>query len=323
MVGIINPYIFGGGLFKSSVYSGNDGASDIILSGVSSPALCWLKNTSNGGSSAYSHYVLDKNRSAGQFLRPNETSAEAGTIANTSFNSSTVSFGSGASNAGWNVSPDQYAAFVWQEKPGYLDIKSYTGLGGSFVVTHDLGVVPKMIIVKALNASGSAGTWYVYHASNTANPETDYLQLNTSEATTDDVNVWDDTPPTSTQFIAGSLIGSFSINYIAYVFGEVAGESAFGGYTGNGSTSGPTINLGWKPSLLLVKKSQAGGTNGSWRLFSSTWGDDTKSLTVNTNGAFSSNSPALVTLTSSGFNVTSSQADVNENTYDYIYAAWK
>jgi hypothetical protein len=48
------------------------------------------------------------------------------------------------------------------------------------------------------------------------------------------------------------------------VFGESESESVIkcGSYTGNGSSTGPKINLGWEPQWVMVKRTDSGGT--SW-----------------------------------------------------------
>ena len=40
---------------------------------------------------------------------------------------------------------------------------------------------------------------------------------------------------------------------VAYCFAAIAGYSAFGSYTGNGSTDGPFVYLGFRPRYVLVK----------------------------------------------------------------------
>jgi hypothetical protein len=41
-------------------------------------------------------------------------------------------------------------------------------------------------------------------------------------------------------------------NYVTYAFSAVAGYSAFGKYTGNGSTDGPFVYLGFQPRFDFV-----------------------------------------------------------------------
>ena len=64
--------------------------------------------------------------------------------------------------------------------------------------------------------------------------------------------------------------------YVAYLFAHNDGDGEFGpdgdadiikcgSYTGNGSTDGPEIDLGFEPQWVFVKKSSASGE--SWRMY--------------------------------------------------------
>jgi hypothetical protein len=44
-----------------------------------------------------------------------------------------------------------------------------------------------------------------------------------------------------------------TLNFVAYCFAPVAGYSAFGTYTGNGSTDGPFIYTGFRPRFIICK----------------------------------------------------------------------
>jgi hypothetical protein len=57
------------------------------------------------------------------------------------------------------------------------------------------------------------------------------------------------------------------ITYVAYCFAAIPGYSAFGSYTGNGSTDGPFVFLGFRPAVLVLKKS---GNVDNWFIIDST-----------------------------------------------------
>jgi hypothetical protein len=76
--------------------------------------------------------------------------------------------------------------------------------------------------------------------------------------------------PTDTSFMIGNDAGinGSGETYVAYLFAhDPLGPSgdgsdgliACGSYTGNGSTDGPEIDLGWEPQWVLVKNSTSGG----------------------------------------------------------------
>ena len=81
------------------------------------------------------------------------------------------------------------------------------GTGSARTQAHSLSAVPAFITVKNIDqdtsGSGSAH-WFTYHKKNTAAPETDYLELDSSDATADDATVFNDTAPTSSVFSVGT-----------------------------------------------------------------------------------------------------------------------
>jgi hypothetical protein len=126
-------------------------------------------------------------------------------------------------------------------------------------VGHGLGVVPGMIIAKRRSATQN---WGVAHSSLTGT-QTLYLDLTQAVAT----GVWNGTP-TSTVFniTTDGVVNTNGSTYVAYCFAPVAGYSAFGSYTGNGSTDGPFVYLGFRPEFVMIK--DASGTS-QWRMYDS------------------------------------------------------
>ena len=133
-----------------------------------------------------------------------------------------------------------------------FSIVTYTGTGSAGTLAHGLGAVPKFIIIKNRE---STQNWVVYHASNTSEPATDNLYLNLTNATDDEVGMFNDTAPTSTVFSIGTNanVNNNTEGHLAYVFSEVEGFSKFGTYTGNGNADGTYVHLGFKPALFVAK----------------------------------------------------------------------
>ena len=145
-----------------------------------------------------------------------------------------------------------------------FSIVSFTGTGSAATVAHGLGAAPDWIIVK--NRDNASGLWLVYHSANTANPETEYLQLETNGATADDNSAWNDTAPTSTVFSVGTSVASNQngSKMIAYCWTEISGYSKFGSFTGNGGSQ--AIDVGFTPAWVMLRR-----TNGStWGIFDNT-----------------------------------------------------
>jgi len=109
-----------------------------------------------------------------------------------------------------------------------------------------------------------------------------------------------------------------------FVFGDAGDQNVIstGSYIGNGSATGPEINLGWEPQYLLVKNASIGSTE--WYIYDSmrgipTDGDDTV-LKANANDA-ENTSANQYDLTPTGFKVKIDSASVNGNGNTIIYIA--
>jgi hypothetical protein len=87
---------------------------------------------------------------------------------------------------------------------------------------------------------------------------TNFLSLNTNNASTSSIFAWNNTSPTSSVFSVNTNGTDFTNasgrTYVAYCFAPIAGYSAFGTYAGNGSTDGPFVYLGFEPKFILAKR---------------------------------------------------------------------
>ena len=90
-----------------------------------------------------------------------------------------------------------------------------------------------------------------------------WLVLDTTNAEINSAGVWNATAPTSTVAHLGtaSVSNNSGSNMIMYCFHSVEGFSKIGKYTGNGSADGPFVNLGFRPSFVMVKRTDS---TGSW-----------------------------------------------------------
>jgi hypothetical protein len=134
---------------------------------------------------------------------------------------------------------------------GFSIVRYGAGTGATATVGHGLGVAPSMIIIKGTNLS--SWDWSVYHTSigNTA-----AFALNTTAAPSTSSAFWNNTSPTSSVFTVGTsaTVNASTYTYVAYCFAAVAGYSAFGSYTGNGSTDGTFVYLGFRPRWVMFKR---------------------------------------------------------------------
>ena len=180
-----------------------------------------------------------------------------------------------------------------------FSIVSYTGNGStSQTYGHGLDSIPEMIITK--NTSGSE-YWPVWNKDLTS--VNYFLYLNTTDAEGDGVGTAFNSGISSTLIGIGSsgLVNTSSQNYITYAFHSVAGYSKIGSYTGNGSTTGPTIVTGFEPAWVMVKRTD---NTSAWNI------QDNKRNTTNPR-------TSVLQASSSDQEYTSSTYAINFNTNDF------
>jgi hypothetical protein len=177
-----------------------------------------------------------------------------------------------------------------------------------------------MVIVKDRDASQP---WVVGHKSIGF---TKYLWLNSTNAEASLSTVWQDTAPTSTVFSIGATAGvnANSEDYVAYCFAPVEGYSAFGSFTGNGSSDGPFIYTGMKVKWLMVKRTDSPEPWWMWDIPRSTAtpGNPMNAL-LRANGSDQEYAPdTAVDSLSNGFKPRSSSSNVNASGGTYVWAAF-
>jgi hypothetical protein len=304
-------------------YTGT-GASNSISSLGFSPDLVWIKNRGT----TTNHAIYDTTRGTQAQLSSNTTGDEVTSSTGlTSFDANGFTIGTSTLV---NTSGTQYVAWGWDESvQAGMDIVSYTGNGANRTISHNLGVAPKLIIVKARTTAGADQGWPVYHASNTAAPETDYLLLNSTAASADLDTVWNDTAPTASVFSVGTsaLVNTNNDTYIAYLFSEVEGFSKFGSYTGNGSADGPFAWCGFRPRWVMIKNSSSAY---AWIVYDTARNTEnlvTLKLAPNNSQEENGSSIGGVTfntmdILSNGFKLRSTNVDSNASGNTIIFAAF-
>jgi len=161
----------------------------------------------------------------------------------------------GSSQAGSSNTDGSITSTVSANTTSGFSMVTYTGTGANATVGHGLGSAPKMMLIKHLNTTNH---WRVYHNSLGA---TNVIYLNLTDATDTgqgSVN-FNNTAPTSSVFSLGTNAGvnASGGTYVAYCFAEKKGFSKFGSYVGNGNADGTFIYTGFKPSLLIRKRTDA------------------------------------------------------------------
>lgn len=328
--------------FGCVTFTGSGGRRPVRDVGFT-PDLLWFKQ--RDGTS--SHALFDSVRGADKGLVSNSTAAQ--TTSNSgndliSFDSDGATTGTPQNYGSLGGSGSDIVAWAWDAGDGDpvsntdgditstvkasdthgFSIGTFTKGSGTQTVGHGLSTAPDWLIVKRY--SGGTGSWAVYHSANTANPETDYLRLNSTNGTADDATFWGDTAPTSSVFSVGSAFNSGE-ELLFYAWTEKSGYSKFGSYTGNGSATGPTVTLGFRPALVAIKRSDS---TGNWYFFDTTRDPDNKGqryLIANSSNAEggSGTGTEYIDFQSNGFQIIASGSDFGEGNTSggtYLYMAF-
>ena len=318
------------------LYTGNGGTQTISGLGFS-PDFLWIKNRQDNLSW---NLFNDTVRGANKILASNETGAEYSNDTNgylSAFTSDGFTLTNGGNGIQVNGSGKSFVSWAWDAGSSTVtntsgtissqvranpsagfSVVTWTGNGASATVGHGLGVAPSFLIVKSRSTSNS---WVIYHR---ALGGAFYLLFDTSAAGGSANATWGsaNSDPTASVFSVGSgaATNGNGSNFVAYCFAPVAGYSAFGSYTGNGSADGPFVYLGFRPALVIVKMSSS---TGDWTMLDyqrEGYNVDNDPLYPNRSNV--EGTTDLIDITSNGFKVRTTDATFNTNAGTYVYAAF-
>jgi len=330
-------------VMAATLYTGNATARSIdnSVNGVSfQPDWVWIK----GRSGATDHALTDAVRGVTKELKSNTTGAETTAVNGlTAFNSGGFSVGTAAD---YNTNAATYVGWQWNaggstvtntsgsisaqvraNTTAGFSVVTYTGNGvTAATVGHGLSAIPAMVIIKE---RGTAGTnWMVKHQSLASSNN---LFLQGTNATTNITSavsgggIANLSSSTTFNFLAGT-VNTDNVNrntgtFVAYCFAQVAGYSAFGSYTGNGSADGPFVFTGFRPRWVMIKNASDGTR--SWYVYDSsrnTYNVAGAYLLPNSSGAESST--AAMDFLSNGFKIRESATYANGSGNTIIYACF-
>jgi hypothetical protein len=305
-----------------------DGTSPKSRTGIGfAPDFLWFKSRST----TFSHALYDQVRGTNKGLQTNTTAAEntytlLSTFGSDGFTTTTdgtvgnilndgtntyVTWAWKANGAGSTNTAGTITSTVSANTTAGFSIATYTGNGSSSqTVGHGLGVAPGMVIIKTRSNSDN---WRVWHTSLTSGQT---LTLNSTAAQAAS-GFWPSNPSTSVVYLGtDSSVNSSTWTYVMYSFAPVAGYSAFGSYTGNGSADGPFVYTGFRPAFVLIKRTDS---TSSW------WMMDSKRdpYNVNVNYLIADGSGAEATYTSmdflsNGFKPRNTSSSFNSGTHIYM-----
>jgi hypothetical protein len=315
-------------VFSTYLYTGN-GASQTITNGIdlsTKGGMVWIKNRPTAGTS---NIITDTVRGKDNGLVTNSANAQ---------NTITTGMGFGVTNcfltdgftlrnsSDFTAVGENFVSWTFRKQPKFFDVVTISYTGSAITVNHALGSVPGCIIIKLTTGTDN---WYVYHRSVTGTDSTGALNSTLGFASPNGYsNFASSITSTSFTFNAGFTSGT----YVAYLFAHDAGGFGLtgtdnviscGSYTGNGSSTGPVVTLGYEPQWLLLKSASVGGSGYNWVIIDNMRGFPVGSsdaiLRPNLTSAevlFDIASP-----TATGFNIVTSDASVNAVNETYIYIA--
>ena len=326
-------------VFSTYLYDGTS-AEHTITNGIDlagEGGMIWGKIRS----STDQHWIVDSERGTGsnsnyKYLMPNLTNGESDFASRSvsSFNSNGFTLQNGTDNQ-FNESGQDYASWTFRKAPKFFDCVQYTGDGvAGRTVSHNLGTTVGSIFIKELTQPDYR--WMVYHRSL---GNGGLLRLDSTGAATYNNTAFNSTDPASDLFTldGGAYVNGSGKEYVAYLFAHNDGDGGFGAdgdadiikcgsYTGNGSTNGPEIDLGFEPQFVLVKRADS---SAGWFLMDTMRGmavgngttGSTLYVNPNNSNAEDNFSSASVDPTSTGFNVDGTNTNVNASGGTYIYMA--
>lgn len=315
--------------FDILTYIGNGWTQGITGLGFQ-PDFVWIKTRSNPWDS--SHALFDSSRGIGKRLSSDSTSSEIDLPETLkSFDSNWFTLWT---NVTVNRNLEKLVAWNWKKwtTPGF-DIVSYTGTATARTISHSLGSVPRLIILKDKTV-GNTYSWNVYHADLGATKAL-FLENPAGWFTDTPSSLrWNDTPPTPTIFSLGSsaAVNGNTHSFIAYLWSEVPGFSKFGSYTGNGNSDGvgtastgdgPFVYTGFRPRYILVKNT--GSSTSQWFSIDSSRDSGNPmihDLFPSANYTESTSTNWTVDFLSNGFKIRGLDYQINGNGQTHIYAAF-
>jgi hypothetical protein len=318
-------------------YTGN--GSTQTISGLDfSPDFVWTKRRDG----ASSHGLFDVIRGATKWLGSNSTNSEQ-TYSDSliSFDSDGFTLGADTVWNGINQSSQTYVGWCWDAGTSTVSntdgsitstvranpsagfsIATFTPSSGNFTVGHGLNAAPSLVIVKSRTQDPS--TWFVYHRS--AGPG-GFLRLQDTSAFASNTTIWQNTDPSSSVvYSSGASLGTTA--HVMYSFAPVEGYSAFGSYTGNGSTDGPFVFTGFRPRWVMINRYSSGG---SWMILDSERNQynlannklaANSSAEENNNSVVGSGDANSLDFLSNGFKLRSTNGETNGNGVGCLYAAF-
>ena len=257
-------------VFSTYLYSGNNTERDIQngldLSGEG--GLVWIKDRASG-----QHVLSDTENGANKYL----SSSSSAALTNSVYNEALKAFNSDGFKLPGTVAGNdpnringtgyEYVSWSFRKQPGFFDVQTYTGNGGTQTVNHDLGCKPGLVIVKRTDSTSDWGA-YMRDGSSDSEVGIGYLNLTGGFATS---GISFSATSTFVRIFSSSFSFDATVSgatYVVYffamggtdtdaaIFGDNEDESIIKCGTMTGSPNN-FVDLGWEPQFLIVKRTNA------------------------------------------------------------------
>lgn len=249
-------------LFSTTLYTGT-GGSRSITNGINLSTyggLIWTKTRNTTSNNP----IVDTTRGVNLFVYSNLTNASApggGSI--NVFKTNGYNLGT---NSEVNTSSNTYVSWTFRKSARFFDIVTYTGNGTTQTISHNLGVNPGLITVKAVNTTRD---WATYHISLGSDVHL-FLNSTAASSATSFANYFGNNTysidPTSSSFTVGNNtnVNSNGVTYIAYLWAHDSATDGIvqcGTFTTDGSGNATVSSIGWEPQFGMFKPIS---TTGNW-----------------------------------------------------------
>jgi hypothetical protein len=253
--------------FNTVTYTGNSSTNAITGVGFA-PDFVWIKPRSTTDH----HRLNDTIRGVNKTLSSNLQNSEYGPVNAYLDSFDSDGFTVSSSDLGWNNSSHTYVAWCWNaggttasntdgsitssiraNQDAGFSIVTWSGSTANGTVGHGLGTAPGLIIFKRRNATTS---WPVYTSILGAS-QVIYLNETAAKAASGNSFGSSPTDPTSTVFSVGDKGDTNYDDMLAYCWAEKPGVTKIGSYEGNGLASGLSVDVGFRPAMVIIKNADA------------------------------------------------------------------
>lgn len=320
-------------VFSTYSYIGNGGAqtinNGINLAGYG--GMVWIKQRSG----AEAHRIFDTSRGPNKYMSSNTTTNQ---VDNPPFelsafysNGFKVGDATGAAS-GVNANAATYTSWTFRKAPKFFDVVTYTGDGTSNrIIPHTLGAAPGLVILKSTDVTGDwtvrcygteSGSYYpASYYNSTLNGTGAFSSL--SGLAQESMTSWTTGIKLDHRPANSIISNTLNAKYVLYIFGHDTSSTGMirtGSYIGNGSATGPIVDLGWEPQFIMIK---IASSYGSWQILDNMRGIPTGSsdATLQANASTAEAAAEYVSLLPNGFQIMSTSSEVNTSTATYVYVA--